>query len=427
MIRNTRRNFLKTAGALGAVSALPLSACQGAPRVVVIGGGFGGATAAKYVKMFDPGIDVTLIEVNKTYATCPLSNTVYGGFHTVEEIIHGFKPMAGHGVKVVHDLVTRITPGKGAAGEGGKVMTKGGKTFEYDRLIVSPGIDFKSFPGYGPAEHGLVPHAWKAGPQTTLLRKQLLALEDGQNVIICPPPNPFRCPPGPYERTSMVAWYLKNHKPKSKVIVLDAKEKFSKMGLFKEGWAQHYTNIEWVAASKDGTVQRVDAKTRTAFTEFGEHKAGVLNFIPPQTAAKLGHDAGLTDKSGWCPIHLATFESKIHKGIHVLGDAAIASGMPKSGNAANTQAKVCAAAVARAVRGQTSGAPKTTNTCYSYITPEHAMSVTAVYELPAGAKKYTKVKGSGGLSPMDAGREFRKLEAKNAWGWYINIAEDIWG
>ena len=424
MYRNSRRDFLKMAGVAGAVSTLPLVGCAGGPRVVVIGGGFAGATAAKYVKMFDPSIDVTMIEANKTYTTCPLSNTVFAGFHTLDQITHTFKPMATeNGVNVVHDMVTAIEPGK----EGGKVKTKGGKVIEYDRLIVAPGVELKDMPGYTKAEYDLVPHAWKAGPQTALMHKQLMALEDGQNVIICPPGNPFRCPPGPYERTSMVAWYLKNHKPKSKVIVLDAKDKFSKMGLFKEGWAEHYTNIEWVAGAKGGKVERIDAKNRIAVTEFEEHKAGVLNVIPGQKAGHIAHAGGLVDKSGWCPVHLDTFESKIVPGIHVIGDSAIVPGMPKSGNAANTEAKVCAAAVAKLLAGEKVGKPKTSNTCYSYITPNHGISVTAVYELNAEKTKYGKVKGSGGLSPSKAGKEFRKLEAKNGWGWYVNISQDIWG
>jgi len=418
----SRRSFLQ---ATGAVSALTLAGCvttSSKARVIVVGGGFGGATAAKYVKFFDPSVDVTLIEQNKTYTTCPFSNAYLGGLVKFGDITHNFSAMAGHGVKVVNDMVTGVDPVKKT------VTTKGGQSMSYDRLIMSPGIDFRwdTIEGYDAAAAELVPHAWKAGPQSQLLRKQLEAMDDGGVVAIAPPPNPFRCPPGPYERASLIAHYLKANKPRSKVLILDAKDKFSKQGLFTEGWKIHYGDmIEWVPAAKDGKVLGVDAKTRTLKTDFTEHKVAVANVIPAQSANMLAAKAGLTDKSGWCPINLATFESKLHPGVHVIGDAAIASGMPKSGNAANTQAKVCATAVVDMLAGRTPGTPKTTNTCYSLITSDHGISVTAVYEL--GPKKYGGVKGSGGLTPKAAGREFWKQESRNARGWYANIAEDIWG
>ncbi|MEO5336474.1 MAG: FCSD flavin-binding domain-containing protein [Magnetospirillum sp. WYHS-4] len=433
-MNNTRRNFLKAAGAVGAVSTFPLIGCQpSAPkRVVVVGGGFGGATAAKYLKFFDPAIDVTLITPEDHFYSCPLSNVTFfnakfAGFTSLDSLKQNYKALAEkHKVNVVIDLVVGVEPGKGSMGEGGKVTTKGGRVFEYDRLIMSPGIDMKDMPGYTAAEHDIAPHAWKAGPQTALLNKQLQDLENGKPVIIVAPADPYRCPPGPYERAGTMAYYLKNNKPKSKVIILDAKEDFAKKGLFMEGWEQNMKGyVEWVPASKDGKVTRVDAAKRIAYTEFGEHKAGVLNVIPPQSAGKIAIAAGLTNDKGWCDIDLATFESKKAKGIHVIGDAAVVTGMPKSGNAANTQAKVAAAAVSRFLNGEKPGTPKTTNTCYSMVTPEWGISVTAVYEL--GEKGYAGVKGSGGVSPAKAGDEFRRLEAKNAWGWYINIAQDIWG
>ncbi|MCP5372908.1 MAG: FAD-dependent oxidoreductase [Hyphomicrobiales bacterium] len=418
----SRRGFLQ---GTGAVSALTLAGCvttQSKARVVVVGGGFGGATAAKYIKWFDPSVDVTLVEMKTQYTTCPFSNAYLGGLVKFDDITHGYGAMGKRGIKVVNDMVTGVDPVKKV------VTTKGGQNLSYDRLIMSPGIDFRweTIEGYDEAAAELVPHAWKAGPQTAMLRKQLEAMEDGGLVVIASPPNPFRCPPGPYERASMIANYLKAHKPRSKVLVLDAKDKFSKQGLFMEGWKIHYGDmIEWVPAAKDGKVLGVDAKTRTVKTDFTEHKAAVANVIPAQKANMLAANAGLTDKSGWCPINLATFESKLHPGVHVIGDAAIASGMPKSGNAANTQAKVCAAVVTDLLAGRTPGLPKTTNTCYSLITGDHGISVTAVYEL--GADKYGGVKGSGGLTPANAGREFWKQESRNARGWYANIAEDIWG
>ncbi|MCB2102787.1 MAG: FAD-dependent oxidoreductase [Rhodobacterales bacterium] len=422
MFEQSRRNFLATAGAVSALSLAGCAGTAGGSRVVVVGGGFGGATAAKYVKWFDPSVDVTLIEPKAAYTTCPFSNAFLGGVVKFETITHTYAGLAKHGVTVMQDMVTNVDPAKKM------VMTAGGKSVPYDKLIMSPGIDFRfdTIEGYDAAAAEIVPHAWKAGPQTQMLRKQLEAMDDGGLVIIAPPPNPFRCPPGPYERACMIAHYLKANKPKSKVLILDAKDKFSKQGLFEEGWNLYYKGlIEWVPAAKDGTVKGVNAQTRTAITEFEEHKADVLNVIPAQRANLIAAKVGLTDKSGWCPVHLNTFESKLIPDVHVIGDAAIASGMPKSGNAANTQAKVCAKVVVDILAGKQPGIPKTTNTCYSLITPDHGISVTAVYEL--GEKSYGGVKGSGGLTPKDAGREFWKQESRNARGWYANISEDIWG
>ncbi|MCW8837035.1 MAG: NAD(P)/FAD-dependent oxidoreductase [Rhodospirillales bacterium] len=422
MFTTSRRDFLRITGAAGALSALSLSGCQSKARVVVIGGGFGGATAAKYVKWFDPSIDVTLIDASKTYTTCPFSNLVLGGIRSLASITHNFDAQAGRGVNVVNDMVTGVDTAKQI------VMTKGGAKIPYDRLIMSPGIDFKydTIEGYDATVAEAIPHAWKAGTQTAILRQQLEAMPDGGTVIIAPPPNPFRCPPGPYERASMIAYYLKMAKPKSKLLILDSKDKFSKQGLFQEGWALHYKDIiEWVPASKDGKVRRVDAASKTFHTEFTAHKGDVLNYIPAQKAADIAFKAGLTNQLGWCPVHFQTFESTLVKNVHVIGDASIATKMPKSGNAANTQAKVCAAAVADLLNGREPGTPTTTNTCYSLITKDYGISVTAVYK--QSDKGYMPVAGAGGLSPKGEGPEFRQLEAKYARGWYANIAQDIWG
>lgn len=415
---HSRRQFLRTAGALGAASAFPLIGCAKAAKVVVIGGGFGGATAARYVKAFDPNLEVTLIEPSKTYTTCPFSNAYLGGLRDLASITHNYTGLAKAGVRVMHDRATGLDPAKKT------VMTADNGMVAYDRLIVSPGIDFKWGMGYDEAASQTVPHAWKAGSQTVTLRKQLEAMDDGGVFVMCPPPNPFRCPPGPYERASMVAWYLKNNKPKSKLLILDAKDKFSKQPLFQEGWAQQYKDlIEWVPAANGGKVEQIDAKTRTVTTEFGSHKANVLNFIPAQKAGKIAFAMGLTDAKGWCPVDLFTFESKIHKRVHVIGDAATVPGMPKSGNAANSEAKACAAAVVSLLRGAKPSTPTTSNTCYSLITPNYGISVTAVWE--ATAEKYAKK--SGGVSPKGRDAEFRRLESKYARGWYNNITTDVWG
>lgn len=417
---------MRLAGSVGAVSVLGLSACATKPgadgRVVVVGGGFGGATTAKYLKWFDPSVEVTLIISEANYTTCLFSNAYLGGIVGFGDITHDYSAMKNLGVNVVQDWVTDVD----AANK--TVKTKGGKSIAYDRLVMSPGIDFlyDKTEGYDAKVAETIPHAWKAGTQTVLLRKQLEAMDDGGVVIISPPSGRFRCPPGPYERASLIAGYLKANKPRSKVLILDPKDKFSKFGLFKEGWEIHYKDIiEWVSNSNDGAVQRVDAANMTVHTDFTSHKGAVINFIPQQTAAEIAHKAGLTNDKGWCPIDFLTFESTLLKDIHVLGDSAIVTKMPLSGNAANTQAKVCAAAIVDLLAGRTPGVPKTTNTCYSLVTEDYGISVTAVYNLTD--KGYFPVKGSGGLSPMGRDAEFRHQEALAAHSWYANLSDDIWG
>lgn len=420
----TRRTFLKTVGATSAlmVAGAPMVKAAGTKRVVVVGGGFGGSVAARYVKAWDPSAEVTLIDANKMFSTCVFSNLVLADIRTMDSITFDLTKQADKGIKFVNDMVTGIDADKKT------VALKSGGSVPYDKLILSPGIAFKPLAGYDEAAMELVPHAWKAGPQTVLLKKQLEAMEDGGVVVITAPPDPFRCPPGPYERASMIAAYLKAKKPKSKVVILDSKDKFSKQGLFQEGWEKFYPGmIDWVSAAKDGKVTAIDAATRTAKTEFESHKAAVLNVIPAQTAGKLCIDAGLTNEGGWCPVDFQTFESKKAKDVYVIGDASVAAKMPKSGNAANTQAKVAALAVVNALNGKTSGIPTASNTCYSLITNEWAFSVTAIYK--ATPEGFAEVEGSGGLSPTLAKGgtpELRKQEREYGDGWYNNIVKDTW-
>jgi len=390
--------------------------------VVIIGGGFGGATAAKYLNRFDPGIEVTLVEPSTSFATCPFSNTVIGGLNDMGFITQSYDAMKGRGVKVVHDMATAV--------DGAKKQVKLGRggSLPFDRCIVSPGIDFRwgAIEGMTQDIITTIPHAWKAGPQTTLLRRQLEAMPDGGTFIISPPVNPFRCPPGPGERISLVANYFKAHKPKSKIVVLDPKKKFSKQGLFKEGWGKLYGGmIDYHNIDDDGVVARVDAKMMTLHTNFGKHKGDVINLIPAQKAGGIADASGLADKTGWCPVDQKTFESTLVPGVHVIGDAAIASPMPKSGFAASTQAKVCAAAVAQMLAGDSPGTPKFVNTCYSLVAPDYGISVAMVYGYEGG--KIIKIKGSGGLSPSGADDFFHKQEAQYANGWYRSISRDIWG
>ncbi len=429
----SRRNFLKVTGGAAAVGTLGFSSMSASAatkgKVVIVGGGIGGSTAAKYIRMMDPSIEVTLIEPNKHYYTCFMSNEVLSGERDMKSIEFGYSGLAGHGVQVVHDYVTGIDAAKKV------VSTKSGKSFQYDRCIVSPGVDLKydSIEGYSEAVAESIPHAWKAGPQTVTLRKQLEAMKDGGTVILAAPPNPFRCPPGPYERASQIAWYLKNHKPKSKVLILDPKDKFSKQGLFTAGWAKHYGHgtdnsmIEWVSGANGGKVESVNAKGMSVQAAVEEFKGDVINIIPAQQAGKIAFVAGLTDDSGWCPVDGKTFESTVHKNVHVIGDASIASPMPKSGYAANSQAKVCAAAVVALVNGHEAPQPAYVNTCYSLITPEDGISVAAVYAYKDG--KISGVAGAGGLTPgyADTTMEMRKREVAYAHSWFKNITADTFG
>ena len=428
----SRRHFIQITGGAAAVSTLGFSnillAGKSAGHVVIIGGGIGGATAARYIKRADPAVDVTIIEPNANYYTCFMSNEVISGERSIDSIKFGYQNLESMGVKIVRDYATNIDAGKK------QVATKGNGNIAYDRCIVSPGVDFKweMIEGYdAKVAAEKIPHAWKAGPQTVMLRKQLEAMKDGGTVIIAPPPNPFRCPPGPYERASQIAWYLKHNKPKSKVLILDAKDKFSKFGLFMQGWKKHYgygtdnSMIEWVKGAEGGIIEGVNPATNTVIGSVGEYKGDVINIIPAQKAGKIAFTAGLVNDKGWCPVDQKTFESTIHKDVYVIGDSSVASPLPKSGYSANSEAKVCAAAVVASLHGKPAGIPTLVNTCYSLITPEDGISVAMVYNFDG--KKIQKVKGSGGLTPMDSSPEMRKREANYAHSWFNNITHDTFG
>jgi sulfide dehydrogenase [flavocytochrome c] flavoprotein subunit len=426
MLQFTRRRFIQAGGACAALGTLasitPSAFGQGAKaRLIVIGGGYGGAIAAKYVKMADPAIDVMLIEQNPQYVSCPMSNEVLGGERNIDSITFDYQKLGqNQDVKVVQDRVVEID----AAAH--RVKGSSGKQYSYDKLIVSPGIDFRyeKIDGYSAEVAQQIPHAWKAGPQTLLLRKQLEAMKDGGVCYIVAPPNPFRCPPGPYERAAQIAHYFKLHKPKSKVIILDAKDRFSKQGLFMQGYKRFYGDtIEWVAGAAGGIIEAVDPETGTLIGQVDEYQGDVLNIIPAQKAGKIAHAAGLVNDSGWCPVDQKTFESSLHKDVYVIGDACIAGKMPKSGYAANSQGKVCAAAVVAAVNGKAPGEPSYVNTCYSIISPEWGVSVATVYHLINGS--IVSVEGAGGLSPMDASEETRAIEAQFARSWFRNITADM--
>ena len=419
----SRRQVL--AGALvGAGGALLSRAtlAQGAqPRIVVIGGGFAGATAARSVKRGDPRLDVTLIEPNAVFTSCPFSNEVIAGLRDIEAQRFRYDRLAADGIKVVPQAAA------GVDGTARTVTIGGSGTLPYDRLVLAPGIDlrFDALPGYDEAAAERMPHAWKAGAQTVLLRRQLEAMPDGGTVVMALPALPYRCPPAPYERASLIAWYLKTKKPRSKIIVLDAKDTFSKQRLFEQAWKELYPNLEWVPLSSGGNPTSVDPAAMTVASDFDTYKADVANIIPPQRAGRIAELAGVADRTGWCPVDPVTFESHLVPNVHVLGDAAIAGAVPKSAFAANAAAKICAAAIVRLVRGETPATPKFVNTCYSVVAPDYGFSIAGVYHPVNG--QWLEVEGAGGISPIDAPPSIRAAEAKLAYGWFNTITTEIFG
>ena len=418
-----RRDLLSLISA-GTISAmLPAKVyAQTRARILVIGGGFGGATAARELKAYMPNAQITLIESTPVYTACPFSNLVIGGLRDLSAQRFSYDSLSASGVNVIFDTATDVDTTTQT------VSLSSGTSLSYDRLILSPGISIRWNPieGYDEEASAIMPHAWKAGPQTTLLRQQLEALDDGEDIILTAPPAPFRCPPGPYERASLIAAYLKSHKPRSKLIILDAKDQFSKMPLFLEAWAEHYPDhLEWRGASDDGRVSRVTASTRTVHTDFEDLSAGVVNVIPPQKAGTIAERAGVTDATGWCPIDAVSFESKLVAGVHVIGDATIAAPMPKSAFSANLQAKVCALAVAELMSGHSPSATTLANTCYSYITEDQAVSIVGVYHNENGT--LSSVPDAGGISPLAADAGIRQLEAIQAASWFETITAEAFG
>ena len=417
----TRRAAL--AGA-GVTLALPAIAQQkSAGRLVIIGGGFGGATAARYARINHPTLSVTLIEPRTKFITCPYGNLVLAGKKQVGQITHTYDGLRKRGVTIVQDIASGID----AAGK--KVRLGRGGTVAYDRLIVSPGIDIRwgALEGYVQSAAATIPHAWIPGDGSQLLtlRRQLEAMPDGGVVGFSIPANPFRCPPGPYERISMVAAYLKKHKPRSKIIALDAKEAFSKQGLFMDGWKALYGDmVEWVPSNKDGKVVRVDVAERALITEFGtRHKVAVANVIPPQMAAQIARDAGLADQSGWVPVNPRTFEARTASGIYVVGDANNGAPMPKSGYVASNTAKHAVACAVASLKGEAPPDGVYFNTCYSHVGDDYGISIVGVFRATDTA--ITEVPNSGGVSPRGDLPEQRRLEAAYADAWYASITKDI--
>ncbi|MBM3644949.1 MAG: cytochrome C [Alphaproteobacteria bacterium] len=391
-------------------------------RVVVAGGGFAGATAARTLKRLAPALQVTLVEPEAVYTACPFSNAVIAGLRDMEGQRFGYTALRREGIEVVHRAA------RGLDGTMRALELDDGTRLSFQRLVLAPGIDlgFDALPGYDPAAAEILPHAWRAGAQTLLLRRQLEAMDEGGTVVMSVPANPFRCPPGPYERASLIAHFLKLRKPRAKLLILDAKDIFSKQRLFQQEWARLYPGlIEWVGLSKGGKVTSVDAGARTLVTEFGRHQGQVVNVIPPQRAGLLAERCGVADRSLWCPVDPLTFESRRVPGVHVVGDAAIMGAMPKSAFAANAQAKIAAAAIVALLSGRPPAEPRPLNTCYSLTAPDRAISIAGVYR-PLGGQ-LADVPGAGGVSPLDADDSFRAQEAVYADAWFRTIAHETFG
>lgn len=383
------------------------------------GGGFGGLNTARALRLLAPELTVTVIERDARYTMCPGSNQVIAGLRPASDLSHDSVPRRPQDI---HFLVSEIT---GVEPLQHRITLNDGTALPYDRLIMAPGIAFRwdSLEGYDEPASRDIPHAWRAGEQTALLARQLRALRDGGTVVITVPDNPYRCPPGPYERASLIAYFLKQHNPRAKVLILDAKTRFSKQPAFTAAWQRLYPGmIEWVSSEHEGKIDHIDSRNRVVHTEFNAYPADVLNVIPPQRAGRLAELAGLTDATGWCPVDPLTFESTLAPGIHVIGDACVASPMPKSAFAAQSQARICAAAVVNLLENKAPALPRLINHCYSFVDPEHAISVTGVYGYEA-AQRTLEALASGETAPDG---DWRK-EAGYARDWYRLLIQQTFG
>ena len=420
-LRPTRRDVARGISTTIATSMLPWPAlAQSAARIVVIGGGFGGASCARALRRLDAKLQVTLIEPNRIFTACPFSNKVIAGLRQLQAQQFNYDSIAAEGVKIVAQAATKIDP------QARNVGLADGGSVSYDRLVLSPGIDlrFDALPGYDEAAALKMPHAWKAGDQTILLRKQIEAMEDGGTVVLAVPAAPLRCPPAPYERASLIAHYLKNNKPRSKILILDAKDGFSQQRLFEAAWKELYPGmIERIALSQGGRVTSVDPTTNTIITDFGNYTAEVASVIPPQRAGRIAEIAGAADNTGWCPIDPTSFASKLVPNIHVIGDATIAGGIPKSASAAHAQGKACAAAIVNMLSGKSPETPRLTGACYNTVAPGYAFSLSGIYQPRDG--QFAEVEGA--TSPVDAPRDVRAREAEAAENWFKKITVDIFG
>lgn len=414
-----RRTFITATLTMCTSGFIRLSRASQA-RVVIIGGGFGGLSAARALRRLAPELAITLVERNPHYLSCPGSNQVIASLQDERSLVHDYPSVAkDRAIEWITATVSRIDT------RHRKIHLGDHLSLPYDRLIIAAGVDFRwdAIEGYGEAASQLIPHAWKSGPQTLLLRNQLQSMRPGGTVIMTVPENPYRCPPGPYERASLMARYLSRNNPRAKILILDAKTQFSKQRLFTQAWQELYPGmIEWVSSEKDGILDHIDAGNRTVHTEFGRFRADVLNVIPPQQAAELTRHNGLSDTSGWCPVDPISFESTLSPGIHIIGDACNAFPMPKSAFSAHAQAGVCAAAIVRMLANSEPLPPKLINHCYSFVDSDQAISVTGVYGYQRARKVLDTL--SMGETPPSADR---RLEARLAEDWYSLFIRETFG
>jgi sulfide dehydrogenase [flavocytochrome c] flavoprotein chain len=421
----TRRQIFRDAGvAAAAVTLWPRALrAQAAPRVVIVGGGFAGISCARALRQADPRIAVTLVEANRTYTAPPMSNAVLGGLRDLSSQQFGYDKIAAAGITVAFANATAVDA------QARNVTLSTGDKLPYDRLVLAPGIALRydALPGYSEAAAAQAPHAWTAdAAQFALLRNQIEAMEDGGLVAIVSPVNPARCPPGPYERASLIAHYLKTKKPRSKLVILDAKDTFTMQQLFMNAWQQFYPGmIEWKSPSSGGNAASIDIAKKTIETDFDNYKYAVANVIPPQKAGKIAELAGVADRTGWCPVDAVTFESLQQKNIHVVGDAAIAGAMPKSAFSGIIEGKLCAAAIARLFAGAAPSGADLASDCYSLVAPNYAISITGSFRPVNG--EYTEIDNSIRSSPLDAPLALRAKEATDADAWFRNTTSEIFG
>jgi NADPH-dependent 2,4-dienoyl-CoA reductase/sulfur reductase-like enzyme len=421
-MKGLRRRHVLAAMAASALLPGRTLAAEPNSRLVVVGGGFAGATLARSVKRLSPEITVVLIEARERYVSCPMSNLVIAGRRSLAAQTFDYRGLEAAGVEVVRGMAVDVDATKQC------VRLQGGVTIDYDRLVLAPGVmlNFDQLSGLSEQGAEKMPHAWQAGAQTTLLRRQIEAMPDDGLVVISVPAAPYRCPPGPYERASLIASYLKQNKPKAQILILDSNERFSKQALFQQGWKRLYGDrIRWQSASNDGRVIRVEPDAMRLHTDFATHTPDVANIIPPQQAGLIAHRAGVADASGWCPVNSLSFESRLQPNIHVIGDAAIAAPMPKSAFAANAQAKVCAIALVRLFRGMQPQSTVLANTCYSYLEPNSAISISGAYRTQDG--QFASIAAAAGASPLISPEGLQAQEALHAADWFRAITQETFG
>ena len=419
----SRRALLRLGAAASAAAVYPTpSIGQNTPRVVVVGGGFAGANCARALKSMNPNYSVTLVVDGETYTAFPLSNAVLAGLRPLTAQQFGYEKIAAAGVEIAAGRVIGIDP------QAKTVRLGDGRSIPYDRLAIAPGIDvkFDAIKGYNEAAAEIMPHAWTNGAQVALLAKQLEAMPEDGVVVISAPVAPLRCPLGPYERASMIAFFLKTRKPNAKLIVLDSKDSFILQKQFEAAWAELYPGlIEWVGLSQGGNLTEVDVASKTLITDFESYKADVANVIPPQRAAQITSTAGVADRTGWCPVDPITFESQLVPNIHVIGDAAIAGAMPKAASAASAEGRICAAAITELLQGKTPQPRELGSSCYSLIAPDFALAIGDKYRPTDG--QFMEVEGNAASTPADATPEQHAQEAKSADAWFAATTRETFG